>query len=283
MRSSRILSLVALSVASTTCNKPSSATTRSDTVTPVASGIRDYVIGANDYSFTGLPLHAPSGWLTFRMANAGHETHMLSITSVPDGYTTSAFVDSAVRMRLSPSNKWWAGVDVVSPGDTGVVSVFLPPGRYVASCFVQSADGGRHVARGMVGAFDVVPSKDTGATGYVDAIVTLSHRHIRMDGPRLKPGVRVLRVASSNPAPQDFQILRLLPGRSASDALKWFTHRTTVAPAAEALGGISEIYAGQKAAMTVNFAPGDYLLVFQLDGTDARPRFAQLALSIPSR
>lgn len=286
----RYAALAALFIASVGCSKADRtvATARDtaavrDSAQPVSSGIRDYTVGANDYAFTGLPLHAPAGWLTFRMANSGHETHMLSIASVPDGYTVAAFTDSLVRMRLPRTTKFWAGVDVVSPGDSGVVSVFLPAGQYAAICFVQSADGSRHVQKGMVGSFDVVASADTGVTGFVDAIVTLSRKHIRMSGPMLKPGVRTLRVASSNSQPQDFQLLKLSPGRSARDALKWFTNRNTVAPAAEALGGVSEIYAGQKATMTVHFTPGDYLLVFQLDGTDARPAFAQLALTIPPR
>lgn len=287
----RAMARATLILAFVACNKskPAVVTDRDSapgtvSVTPVSSGIRDYVVGANDYAFRGLPLHAPAGWLSFRMANDGHETHMLSIAGVPDGYTTSAFVDSALHMRLSPSTtKWWAGVDVVSPGDTGSVSVFLPPGRYVAICFVQSPDGTRHAGKGMIGSFDVVASADTGSSGFVDAIVTLSPRRIRMAGPPLRRGTRTIRVASSNPHPQDFQLLKLRPGRSASDALKWFSNRNTIAPAAEALGGVSEIYAGQKTTMTVNFTPGDYLLFFQLDGTDKRPKFAQLALTIPPR
>jgi hypothetical protein len=255
---------------------------RTDSVVPVSSGIRDYVVGASDYAFRGLPLHAPAGWLTFRMPNSGHETHMLAIASVPNGYTVSAFIDSLVHAHIGHDTKFWAGVDVVSPGDTGVVTVFLPAGQYAAACFVQSADGTRHVQQGMAGAFDVVASADTGSAGFVDAIVTLSHKHIRLTGPALERGVRTLRVASSNPQPLDFQLLKLRPGRSPSDALRWFSNRNTIAPAADALGGVSSIGAGQKATMTVDFTPGKYLLVFQLDGTDRHPKFAQLALDIPS-
>lgn len=285
----RATALVALLVAFVACNKSDTAvatardsTAGTDSIAPVSSGVREIQVRASDYAFRDLPLHAPAGWLTFRMPNAGHETHMLAIASVPNGYTAPAFIDSLVHAKLPRATRFWAGVDVVSPGDTGVVAVFLPPGRYVASCFVQSPDGSRHVQKGMVGSFDVVASADTGTSGFVDAIVTLSRKHIRIAGPRLRPGVRTIRVASSNPQPQDFQLLKLRPGRSGRDALKWFTNRNTVAPAAEALGGVSEIYAGQKATMTVNFTPGDYLLIFQLDGTDRRPRFAQLALTIPS-
>ena len=290
------MTIVAVSLAIFGCSNTHSADTAdtadtarrpvasaADSRTPVSSGIQDYAVRASDYAFSNLPLHAPAGWLTFRLANAGQETHMLSIATVPDGYTSSAFMDSLVHAHVPPHTKFWAGVDVVSPGDTGVVSVFLPPGQYVAMCFVQSADGTRHIQRGMLGQFDVVAASDTGTTDFVDGVVTLSRKRIRLSGPRLKRGVRTLRVASNNVNPQDFQLLKLRAGRSASDALKWFTNRNTVAPAAEALGGVSSIYAGQKATVTVNFTPGEYLLIFQLDGTDRRPAFAQLALTIPAR
>ncbi len=281
--------LIALCLAFSACDRSTSVgssaqkSVASDSTAPISSGIRDYSIGAADYAFTGLPLHAPVGWLTFRMANAGQETHMLSIASVPTGYTTAAFVDSLTHLHVPHDTRFWAGVDVVSPRDTGVVSVFLPAGKYVAMCFVQSADGSRHIQRGMLGSFDVVSAPDTGTTAFVDGVVTLSHKRIRVSGPKLKPGLRTLRVASSNSTPQDFQLLKLRPGRSARDAIKWFTNRNTVAPAAEAVGGVSSIYAGQQATMTVNFTPGEYLLLVQLDGTDRHPAFAQLELDIPRR
>lgn len=291
---SRAHALLAFTLAFTVgflaCSSPKSGATvghkpagSPDSTAPVSSGIREYSVRATDYAFSNLPLHAPAGWLTFRMSNSGNETHMLAIASVPAGYTTASFTDSIVNSHLPQNTQFWAGVDVVSPGDTGVVSVFLPAGNYLAMCFVQSADGTRHVQRGMVGAFDVVAATDTGATSFVDGVVTLSHKRIRLSGPTLRTGIRTLRVASSNSNPQDFQILKLRPGRSARDALKWFTNRNTVAPAAEAVGGVSSIHAGQRATVTVNFTPGDYLLFFQLDGTDRRPAFALVPLTIRGR
>ena len=205
---------------------------------------------------------------------------MLAVAPVPTGYTTSGFVDSLVHLRIPPNTTWWSGVDVVSPGDTAVVTAFFPAGDYAVSCFVKSADGALHVVKGMVGSFDVIAARDTGVAPRVDGVVTLTANHIGVQGAALTSGVRTLRVVSSNPHPQDFQILKLLPGRSAQDALTWFTHRTTLAPAANAVGGVSSIHSGQQASVTVRFTPGTYLLVFQMDGTDANPAFAQRTLTI---
>jgi hypothetical protein len=255
----------------------------SDTLSPASSGIRDYAVSAADYAFTNLPLHAPAGWLTFRLVNGGQETHMLSIARVADGHTTAAVIDSLVHQHLPAGITFWPGVDVVSRGDTGVVTSFLPAGKYVAACFVTSADGSLHVQRGMIGSFDVVAAADTGSPGFVDGIVTLSRNHIRMSGPRLGPGVRTLRVASSAPVPHDLQLLKLRPGRSARDALKWFANRNTMAPAAEALGGVSSISAGREATMTVSLTPGNYLFVFKLNEFTPRGDFAEFPFAVGKR
>jgi hypothetical protein len=74
----------------------------------------------------------------------------------------------------------------------------------------------------------------------------------------------------------------VLPGRSATDALTWFGNRTTLAPAAEAVGGVSSIHSGQRASVTVNFTPGVYLLFYAADEADPHPVFVQRTVTIPT-
>jgi hypothetical protein len=79
---------------------------------------RTFTLTASDFAYRGLPVHAPAGWLTFRLVNTGRETHMLAVARVPAGSTTADFVDSLVRVHIAPNTTFWSGVDVVSPGDT---------------------------------------------------------------------------------------------------------------------------------------------------------------------
>jgi len=243
---------------------------------------RTLVVTATDYAFRGLPLRVRAGWLTLRLVNAGKETHMLSVAPIPPGYTTSGFVDSLVHLHIAPNTRWRSGVDVVSPGDTAVVSAFFPAGPYAVTCFVKSGDGAMHVAKGMVGSFEVIAARDTGVAPRVDGVVTLTRNHIGLRGTPLTSGVRTLRVVSSNPRPQDFQILALHPGRSAQEALAWFTHRTTQAPVADAVGGVSSVQSGQRASVTVRFTPGVYLLFFAVDEADPHPVFVERTVTIPA-
>lgn len=205
---------------------------------------------------------------------------MLAVARIPAGYTASGFVDSLVHLRVASQTTWWSGLDVVSPGDTAVITAFFPAGAYAVGCFVESGDGARHVAKGMVGSFEVIAARDTGVAPSADGVVTLTRRHLGLQGPALTSGMRTLRVVSSNPHPQDFQILKLLPGRSAADALTWFTHRTTLAPAAEAVGGVSSVHAGQRVSVSVRFTPGVYLLFFSVDDAKTKPALVQRTVTI---
>ena len=246
----------------------------------VASATRDYLVTATDYAYTGLPVHAPSGWVTLRLANRGSEQHMLGVLAVPVGYTPATFVDSLVHQHIPPDVKGWAGVDVVSPGDTAIVSAYFPPGQYAVGCFVKSPDGVLHVVKGMAGSFDVVAAADTGLAPVSDAVATMSGSNIDLTGTPLKSGVRTLRVLSDGPHFRDFQLLKLLPGRSSQDALTWYANRATVAPAATAIGGVSGMYAGQKASMTANFTPGSYVMLFDIQDARGHPGFVHRTFAI---
>ena len=235
---------------------------------PVSSGVRTYTITAHDYAYTQLPLHAPRGWLTLRLVNAGAELHMLGVLRVPSSLSPASMIDSVTRMHIPPNVKGGPGVNDLSPGDTGTVSAYFAPGEYVAACFIRSADGSYHVMKGMAGAFDVVATADTGVAPTVDALLAVSHDTLQLS-PALKRGRRTVRVSSDSRAGGDVAILRLLPGRSAHDGLEWLSHPATVAPAAVALGGASGSMLGQTMDVTVNFLPGRYLFVLQ--PFDARP------------
>jgi hypothetical protein len=246
----------------------------------VATGTRDYLITATDYAYTGLPVLAPAGWLILRLANRGSEQHMLGVLAVPNGYTSATFVDSIVHLHVPPDVKSWAGVDVVSPGDTAVVSAYFAPGKYAVGCFVKSPDGAFHVVKGMAGSFDVIAAPDTGSAPAIDAIATMRGSDIELTGAPIRSGVRTIRVLSDGPNFRDFQLLRLLPGRASQDALTWYGHRATVAPAATAIGGVSGMTSRQHAAMTVNFTPGSYVMLFDIRDARGRPGFVHRSFAI---
>jgi len=195
------------------------------------------------------------------MVNAGSELHMFATASVPRGYTAATLLDSLLHKRGPATLHEWGGPNAVAPGKTGSVTLFLAPGQYIAGCFVVSADGKTHFAKGMMGAFTVVPSRDTGLAPTSTRLAALSTYHIALSGPPIGRGVQTLRVRNDAAAGHDFVILRVLPGHSVADALRWFSNVGTARPAAVPVVGTTALHKGEQVFVTANFTPGTYVAV----------------------
>jgi len=222
---------------------------------------RTFVVTATDFAYRGLPIHVPAGWVTLRMANAGHELHMFATASVPHGYSASSLEAALLTNHLPGHITEYGGPNAVVPGDTTTVSMFLPAGSYMVACYVKSPDWKLHYLKGMMGSFDVVAASDTGAPPPSDRRVTLSTYSIAMLGAPLKPGMRTFLVRNTARETHDFVILKVLLGHTVAQALKWFATLPPGAPAAEPVGGTTGIHTGDQVLVPARLTPGQYVLV----------------------
>jgi hypothetical protein len=222
---------------------------------------RTFIVTANDFAYRALPVHAPAGWLTFRMANAGRELHMFATASVPRGYTAASFEALLLKGHVPGGVTEFGGPNAVAPGDTTSVSMFLPAGEYLVSCFVQSPDGTLHLMKGMIGSFDVVAAADSGAPPPSDKRIMLSTYGIAMPGAPPKPGMRTFLVQNIAKETHDLVILKVLPGHTIAQALTWFAKLPSGAPAAVPVGGTTGIHTGDQVLVPANLTPGQYVLV----------------------
>ena len=263
LRSRSILSLMAIAVLFTGTGVVNAAETGpgNATAAPLPASTHTVFITAHDYSFTGLPAQLPAGWVNFRMINAGRELHMLATFSVPHGYTAATLLDSLLHGHFPPNVQEWGGPNAVAPGDTGVVSLFLPAGQYVAGCFVKSADGKTHFMKGMMGSFEVVGAQGGASPLSYEDTVTLSTYRIAMSGVTLRPGIRTLLVRNAAKERHDVVILKVLSGHSVDDALRWFANVAVGTPAAIPVGGTTALHTGEHAFVNAKLTPGAYVLV----------------------
>jgi hypothetical protein len=260
--------------ADTAAAAPAAAVTESSASSSTAHTI---LVTAHDYSFSGVPAHTRAGWLTLRLVNAGTEVHMLGIDRVPFGHSAHAVLDAVAHDRTVPETSAWGGPNAVSPGDTATVTLFFPAGDYVLSCFVQSADGKIHALHGMMAIMTVTRGPDSVDTPAVvlatpDANVTLTDYHVAVHGA-LAAGDRTVRVQNGASQGHDLEILEILPGHSAADALRWFEHPAREAPAARAIGGVVAIHPGQQAFVSATFRPGNYLFLCWVPDDGGHPHF----------
>jgi hypothetical protein len=242
-----------------------------------ASTARTVLVTAHDFSFSGVPARIRAGWLTLRLVNAGSEVHMLAIARVPYGHSARAVLDAIAKGRPEPETSDWGGPNAVSPGDTATVTMFFPAGEYAMICAVESADGKMHALRGMMATMTVTGSSDStsapaSARAHADADVTLTDYHVAVRGA-LAAGDRTVRVTNGASQGHDLEILQILPGHSAADALRWFEHPAREAPAARAIGGVVAMHPGQQAIVTATLRPGNYLFLCWVPDSAGHPHF----------
>src|SRR5581483_214219 len=136
-------------------------------------------IRARDFSFE-MPAKIPSGWTTVRLVNEGGEPHQAQLAKLDPGVTPEQIVsagasggDRAIVALLTVAG---GPNTTAAHGGTTSVTVNLTPGDYVAMCFIPSADGTRHYAKGMIQRFTVTkaPAQATAKAPKAKATITLS-------------------------------------------------------------------------------------------------------------
>jgi hypothetical protein len=241
-------------------------------------------VTANDFAYTGMTPRVSAGWVTIRMINAGKQLHMFASAGVPRGMTSAGVLDSIMHDRVPKDFTEWGGPNAVAPGDTGTVTLFLPAGSYVVGCFVVSTDGKTHFTKGMMGSFEVVAGKDTGTAPVSDRSILLSTYHIAMDGGTLTKGPHVFMVRNTVKQRHDFVLLRVLPGHTVAQALKWIGNPSVGAPAAEPIGGTTALHLNERGYVQARFTPGTYVLVCIME-TDKKLHFQmgmQKVVTVPA-
>jgi hypothetical protein len=113
----------------------------------------DGTVQLKEYKFV-LPTGFGHG--TYEVKNVGNETHELIVIRLKDGVT----FDEALAWFLAgqqgePLFAFVGGVGGLRPGMTAYADLDLPPGTYVALCFLPGPGGAPHMAMGMMQQFTV--------------------------------------------------------------------------------------------------------------------------------
>lgn len=230
---------------------------------------------AKEYSFEA-PAQIPAGLTTIRLVDEGKELHHVQLVKLEDGKTFEDFAQAVKHPGPPPT---WAvedgGPNPPRPGG-GIAEVtqVLEPGNYVLACFVPSADGMPHIAKGMMRPITVTPASAASATEPVaDIVMTLNDYGFELSKP-LTPGKHVIRIENAGQQAHELVLARMAPGKKAADLARW-VEKMAGPPPAEPLGGIAGIHPGGHGYITVDLTPGNYgFLCFILDAKDGKPHVA---------
>lgn len=238
-------------------------------VTPssaVADRGAELVVVATDNHFDA-PEQVDAGLVNIRLVNRGKEAHHILLMKISRLVRLSEIADVLKENDWSPP--WLqalGGPESVISGATSSASFILEPGRYVIACVVGSPSSHRHrFMEGMIQELAVVsPGRSWYRTALPPAEVTvkLNEWNYEVSGPILA-GRRTVRVVNYGKREHQVAFVRLLPGRTATDAMHW-VDAPSGAPPFEVAGGTTGLSPMESVNLDLDFVPGEYLMLCTL-------------------
>ena len=216
-------------------------------------------IVATDYAFTVSSLPR-AGLVTVRLVNHGREMHHLAISRVPNDLSLRRYYELATAGQPSSLIHDLGGPNLTAPADSSEVTLQLPLGRYILTCWVSATDGTPHIMRGMMAEVRLAQRATASPTPAAAVRISASDYSFAIDG-HLRAGTNTIVFENAGPQEHDIQFLRLLPGQSAAAIAEWANKGGVGAPTPAVIGGSSGIDQGRRVWFTLTLRPGRYLLV----------------------
>ena len=226
---------------------------------------------ARDFGFEG-PAQIPAGVTTFRLDNQGKELHHLVIARIDGGRTYDSLL--AAMRKPGPPPAWMhlvGGPNAGMPGASSNATIDVGEGHYAILCFIPSADGVPHMAKGMVSPLEVTAASGPAArTVPADVTITLNDYAFDLSSP-LAPGNHVIRVKNSGQQDHEVVVARFAPGKTVKDVEAWEKSGYKGPPPIEPLGGMAPMMANTTGEFSIDLTPGDYALIcFVPDAKDGK-------------
>lgn len=273
-RSLPLLPLVALLAACAPKDASKPANASDTTQAAAAAKPHQMTVVATDYAFDA-PNQVPAGMMTIHLVDNGAEMHHVAFLKLNDG-KTMADVEQAMKSK-GPMPSWavdYGGVNPSHPGGgMATTTQMLEPGNYALLCFIPSADGVPHFAKGMVRPLTVTASTDAAAPApTADIVMTLKDYSFTSSKP-LTAGKHIIQIQNSGGQSHELVLARMAPGKKAADLAAW-VEKQSGPPPAEPIGGVPAISKGASAYMTADLTPGDYALIcFIPDAKDGKAHY----------
>lgn len=243
--------------------------------TPAAAAPPVVTVTARDFAFEG-PTEIPAGVTTFRLVNAGQTLHHMQLVRLDSAKTVTDLVAALKNPGPPPA---WAlfvtGPNAPSPGGESNATIDLAAGQYAVICLVDIPGGVPHFMKGMVHALTVTPAAAGApkvAMPVADIQITLADYQFTFSAP-ITAGKHTFTVHTSAGQPHEIEIIKLAPGKTADDLLKWIV-KPEGPPPGSGVGGVAATSPGVVPTFSADFTPGDYLVIcFLPDSKDGKPHF----------
>ena len=197
---------------------------------------------AKDYSYD-MPKTVEAGTVEFTMKNVGKELHIAALAKVKDGKT---FADATKDLQSAtppadPASEEIGGIASTSPGLAGNVTAELEPGTYFFACFIPSADGAPHVAKGMVQPFEVTESKADAAAMPTAAGKVVAKDFSYTTEYKAKAGEQVIDFTNEGGQGHEITLLEFAAGKGPADLQAYFAKPEGALPATFYGGPVTKV------------------------------------------
>jgi hypothetical protein len=230
-------------------------------------------VTTTDFAFQA-PDTIPAGAVEFHLLNRGPDLHHVWLARLdPDRRAVDVLKEFREGRPLPSWVHEVGGPNVPPPGMRGIVTVELKPGRYALLCLIPARDHVRHLMKGMVKEIVVAGPERPGSPPKSDITIKLVDYDFILSAP-LRRGRQVITVRNAARQSHMLVFLRLKPGKTPADYLRW-AERHEGPPPGVAFGGTTGMGPGVVNTVDLDLGPGEYGLVcFVPDSTDGKPHVA---------
>jgi hypothetical protein len=223
-----------------------------------------------DFAFRA-PATARAGFVRARVVNRGPSPHHLLFTKVPDTSSIATLYKAITTGSTNLVLKDWGGPNITARGDSSEAIVELKPGRYLLTCWMMGTDKREHVMSGMMSLVDVKRFPG-GPVPNADLILRAKDYSLDFSSAPTR-GHHLVRLENSGPQEHDVQIVKLRPGETVAQLLKWANAGLIGAPPVGVLaGGATGIDKGNRVWFPLDLTPGRYaMFCFVPDRKDNKP------------
>lgn len=249
--------------------------------TPAAVTIPQIVIKATDYAFDA-PAQVNAGLISVRLENNGQELHHAQLARLQDGKTMADLQAAFAQGEQAAIAllEFVGGPSVLDPGKSQEVVLDLKAGNYVLLCFIASADGVPHLAKGMVKPIQVVAAGQSGAQApKADLSIVLKDFGFEMP-TEVKAGKQNWEIKNAGPQLHEMVIFKLAPGKTMADIGAFF-QSPAGPPPFEAVGGMQALSVGKSAWLSLDLQPGNYVALCNVPDPASGKAHTELGMIMP--
>jgi hypothetical protein len=241
-------------------------------------------VKAADFSFEA-PDQIQAGPVTITLDNTGQESHHVQLVRLNDGVTLEQFQAALQEGEEAalPLVTFQGGVASLSPGKQGQVTLDLEAGQYLLLCFIPSADGVPHLAKGMIKPVSVVAGEGEQPAMVepeADVTVTLKDFTFEMPAHEIQAGAQAWKISNAGPQIHELAIIKLAEGKTLEDVAA-FTAAPSGPPPFEEVGGMQALSPNASGWVNLDLQAGEYaMLCFVPDFASGKPH-VELGMLMP--